>query len=88
MVRFCQGRAAPPRKDKPGLFALPPFTNVKDAVTTSSALMEAVSCGDLTPVEAGELSKLQANQIEVPKACKLKERLAKAEPRTNQRAAL
>jgi hypothetical protein len=50
--------------------------------------MEAVSCGDLTPVEAGELSKLQANHIEVPKACKLKERLAKAEPRTNQRAAL
>jgi hypothetical protein len=39
--------------------------------------------GDLTPMEAGELSKLVANHIEALKACDFEERLAKIEARTS-----
>ena len=82
MVRFCLDRIAPPRKDRPVLFTLPPLVTAKDAASASAALLEAVARGDLTPMEAGELSKLVANHIEALKAYDFEERLAKIEART------
>ena len=83
-LRLCLDRIAPPRKDRPVPFTLPPLTSAKDAVTASAALLTAVASGDLTPMEAGELSKLVANYVEALKTCDIEERLALVEARTNQ----
>ena len=72
-------RIAPPRKDRPVTFALPQLGTAKDAVAASAALLQAVADGDLTPMEAGELSKLVANHIEALKTTELEERLAALE---------
>src|SRR3712207_6078652 len=83
-LRLCMDRIAPPRKDRPVPFTLPSLTSARDAVTASAALLEAVASGDLTPIEAGELSKLVANYVEALKTSDIEERLAKVEARTNQ----
>jgi len=78
-LRLCLERIAPPRKDRPVPFALPPLGTARDAVTASAALLQAVADGDLTPIEAAELSKLVANHIEALKTTELEERLAALE---------
>jgi hypothetical protein len=78
-LRLCLERIAPPRKDRPVTFALPPLGTARDAVTASAALLQAVAEGDLTPLEAGELSKLVANHIEALKTTELEERLTALE---------
>ena len=78
-LRLCLERIAPPRKDRPVTFALPDLTSAKDAVAASAALLQAVADGDLTPLEAGELSKLVANHIEALKTTELEDRLAALE---------
>jgi hypothetical protein len=48
-------------------------------VAASAALLQAVADGDLTPLEAAELSKLVANHIEALKTTEIEERLAALE---------
>jgi hypothetical protein len=57
-LRLCLDRLLPARKDRPVAFALPPLATAADAVAATAALVEAVASGELTPMEAGELSKL------------------------------
>ncbi len=57
-LRLCLERIVPPQRDRPVMFALPRLETPADAVRASAALVEAVASGDLTPAEAGELSKL------------------------------
>jgi hypothetical protein len=57
-MRLCMDRLMPARKDRHVPFALPKLEIAADAVKASAALVEAVAAGDLTPSEAGELSKL------------------------------
>ena len=57
-MRLCLDRILPPRKDRYVPFALPKLETAADAVKATAALVEAVAAGDLTPSEAGELSKL------------------------------
>jgi len=78
-LRLCLERIAPPRKDRPVTFALPQLGTAKDAVAASAALLQAVADGDLTPIEAAELSKLVVNHIEALKTTELEERLAALE---------
>lgn len=51
-LRLCLERIAPPRKDSPVAFELPPVKSVADAAVAAGAVLEAVSVGDLTPSEA------------------------------------
>jgi Family of unknown function (DUF5681) len=53
-LRVCLDRIAPPRKDRPVLFELPPVASAADAAKAAAALLEAVAVGDLTPAEASE----------------------------------
>jgi hypothetical protein len=78
-LRLCLERIAPPRKDRPSPLPLPQLGTARDAVAASAALLQAVAEGDLTPMEAGELSKLVANHIEALKTTELEERLAALE---------
>ena len=50
-------RIVPPRKDRPVPFLIPKLEKATDAVMASTAIVEAVASGDLTPSEAAELSK-------------------------------
>ncbi|GGC34037.1 hypothetical protein GCM10011371_21770 [Novosphingobium marinum] len=57
-LRLCLDRIAPPRKDAPVSFDLPAIRTAGDTVTASSALLEAVAVGEVTPDEAGRLMAL------------------------------
>ena len=53
-LRLCLDRIAPPRKDRPLAFELPPITSSGEAAKASAALVAAVAVGDLTPSEAAD----------------------------------
>lgn len=57
-LRLCLDRIAPPRKDAPISFALPPIKTAADTVTASAALLEAVAEGEVSPDEAGRVMAL------------------------------
>jgi len=57
-MRLCLDRIAPPRKDAPVAFALPPIKTAADTVAASSALLDAVAGGEVTPDEAGRVMAL------------------------------
>jgi hypothetical protein len=75
-LRLCLDRIAPPRKDRPVLFELPPVSSAADAAKAAAALLEAVAVGDLTPAEASELGKLIEAYITALEATDFAERLA------------
>jgi hypothetical protein len=83
-VRLCLDRIAPPRKDRPVLFELPPVSSAADAADAAAALLEAVAGGDLTPAEASELGKLIEAYIKALEATDFAERLDKLERMTNR----
>ncbi len=57
-LRLCLDRIAPPRKDAPVSFALPPIKSAEDTVTASASLLDAVAAGDVTPDEAARVMAL------------------------------
>ena len=57
-LRLCLDRIAPPRKDMPVSFALPPIKSAADTVAASSSLLDAVAGGEVTPDEAGRVMAL------------------------------
>jgi hypothetical protein len=81
-MRLCMDRIMPPRKDRPVLFALPRLETAADVVKATAAIVEAVATGDLTPSEAGELSKLIDGFRAALTTAGLEERLAKLEAAT------
>ena len=57
-LRLCLDRLAPPRKDSPVAFELPPVVTAEDTVTASTAVLDAVAAGDVTPDEAARIMAL------------------------------
>src|SRR5262245_18755487 len=57
-LRLCLDRILTPRKDRPVAFTLPPIETAQDAAKSISAVLAAVAAGDITPADAGEISKL------------------------------
>jgi hypothetical protein len=57
-LRLCLERIAPPRRDRPIYFEIPPMEKASDAVAAVAALVAAVANGEVTPSEASDLSKL------------------------------
>jgi len=57
-LRLCLDRILPVIKDRPVIFEIPKMNESRDAVNASAAIVEAVAAGELTPVEAAELSKV------------------------------
>ena len=57
-IRICLDRLAPARKDRHIEFALPKMQKASDAAEAAAAIVAAVSVGELTPSEAGELTKI------------------------------
>ena len=78
-LRLCMDRILPARRDRPVLFALPQLTCAADAVKASAAIVEAVAVGDLTPIEAAELSRVVDGFTRAVEAADLDARLTKLE---------
>jgi hypothetical protein len=57
-LRLCLERILPPTRERTVQFMLPPMAELADAPKAIAALLTAVANGELTPTEAGELSKL------------------------------
>ncbi|KTR83130.1 hypothetical protein NS277_11335 [Novosphingobium barchaimii] len=57
-MRRCLDRIAPPRKDAPVSFELPPIKSAADALSASTAVLAAVADGEITPDEAGRVMAL------------------------------
>lgn len=57
-LRLCLERLAPPRKDAPVEFTLPPMKNARDAAEAAAAVLQAVAGGELTPLEATQVMGL------------------------------
>jgi len=57
-LRLCLERICPPRKDISVPFALPDIKNAEGAARGARAIIEAVSVGDLTPVEGASVMGL------------------------------
>jgi hypothetical protein len=84
-LRLCIDRLAPPRKDRPVIFEIPKITGVKDAVAAAASIVAAVAGGDLTPSEAGELSKLVDSYARVLQAIEFEARILKLEQAVESR---
>jgi hypothetical protein len=57
-LRLCIERILPARKDRPVPFNMPRLETVADSVNAAAAIASAVAEGELTPMEAAELTKV------------------------------
>ena len=78
-LRLCLDRIAPPRKDAPVSFTLPPMTTAKDAATAAGAILDAVALGDVTPLEAAQVMGLIETYRRTLETCDLEARVAALE---------
>jgi hypothetical protein len=78
-LRLCLDRIAPPRKDAPVSFSLPPMATAKDAATAAAAILDAVALGDLTPLEAAQVMGLIETYRRTLETCDLEARVAALE---------
>lgn len=78
-MRLVMDRIIPPRKERPIMFTMPKMETAGDAVKASAALVDAVANGDITPGEAGELSKLVDGFTKAVELHEIQQRLEKLE---------
>ena len=78
-LRLCLDRIAPARRDSPVTFALPAIKTAEEAVAASSALLEAVAAGEVTPEEAGRVMGLLTAHKALVETCDLESRIAALE---------
>jgi biotin synthase-like enzyme len=81
-LRLCIERILPARKDRPVSFNMPRIETVADSVKTAAAIATAVADGELTPMEAAELSKVvhgYAHAIETAELAARLDRLEQAQ---------
>jgi hypothetical protein len=57
-LRLCLERLAPPRKDAPVRFDLPPMDGAANAAAAMGAILASVANGDLTPGEGSAIAGL------------------------------
>ena len=72
-------RFLPLRKDRHVYFDLPKIEKASDAVTASASIVAAVSIGELTPCEAGDLIKIVESYTRILQATELEDRLSRLE---------
>jgi hypothetical protein len=78
-MRLCLERIIPPLKDRPVAFTMPKLETAADAVKATAAIAQAVAEGEMTPSEAGELSRLIESFTRAIETHDIEARLAKLE---------
>jgi hypothetical protein len=83
-LRLCLERIIPPRKDRPIAFTLPPIEAAADAAVAMGAIVKAVSHGELTPGEAGDIGRLLDTFTRTLEATELEKRLRALEEKAKE----
>ena len=83
-ARIVLDRIAPARRDNPVSFELPKIESADDAAKAMAAIVAAVADGELTPGEAGEVSKIVDAFVRTLEATELEARLRALEERTTR----
>ena len=78
-LRLCLERIAPPRRDAPVTFDLPPMETARDAASAAGAELAAVASGDLTPTEGAHVMGLIETYRRTLETTELEARLAALE---------
>ncbi|MER2269840.1 DUF5681 domain-containing protein [Methylobacterium oxalidis] len=78
-LRLCMDRLLPARKDRTVSFELPPIETTADLPRATSALLQAVASGDLTPAEASDIGKAVDAHVRAIEAADLHQRLLRIE---------
>lgn len=78
-MRLCLDRIAPPRKDAPISFELPRIETAADTLAASTALLQAVAEGTVTPDEAGRVMALLTSHKALIEAGDLEARISALE---------
>ena len=78
-LRLCLERLVPPCRDRPVTVELPRIENAADVVAASSALIEAVASGAITPSEGVQLARLMEVHVQALETHDLDERVAALE---------
>lgn len=78
-LRLCLERIAPPRKDAPLTFELPPMQSAADAATAAGAVLDAVAGGELTPTEGAHIMGLVETYRRTIETTELEARVAALE---------
>ncbi len=74
-LRMCLDRILPPRRERPVKFKLPELSSAADASVAMASITSAVARGELTPAEAGELSKLVESYVRAIEVTEIERRL-------------
>jgi len=80
-LRLCLERVAPPKKDTPVQFTLPPMKCAGDAAVSSGIVLEAVASGELTPLEGTHVMGLIDSYRKTLEATEFETRLTALEAR-------
>ena len=78
-LRLCLERIAPPRRDAPVTFLLPPMQSARDAAGAAAAVLGAVADGDLTPTEGAHVMALVETYRRTLETTELESRVAALE---------
>jgi hypothetical protein len=74
-LRLCLERIAPPRKDTPIQFDLPAMSNASEAAVAAQAVLNAVSEGEVTPLEGATVMGLVESYRRTLEASEFEKRL-------------
>lgn len=85
-LRLCLERIAPPRKDAPVAFTLPPMHSARDAAQAAGAVLAAVAEGELTPTEGAHVMALVETYRRTLETTELEARVAALEGGENGNA--
>jgi hypothetical protein len=83
-LRLCIERILPSRKDRPVSFNMPRIETLADSVRAAAAIASAVADGDLTPIEAAELSKVVEGYTRAVETADISARLLRLEQAQNK----
>ena len=78
-LRLCLERIAPPKKDAPVEFDLPPISNASEAASAAAAILSAVSDGEITPLEGVAVMGLVENYRRVLETSEFEQRITALE---------
>lgn len=81
-LRLCLERIAPPKRDAPVTFDLPPMQSAADAAKAAGAVLDAVALGDLTPTEGAHVMSLIETYRRTLETTELEARVAALEGAT------
>jgi hypothetical protein len=86
-LRLCLDRIAPPRKDRPVTFKLPPIGTINDVAAAISATLAAMSRGEITPSEAATVAGVLDVKRRALELIELEQRVAALEQRQQRKGA-